>query len=314
MNNDKPKHDLLFRRAMANPMVAHEFLNNHLPKKLLDILDISTLKLEKESFVEADLKASISDVLFSAKFADIKGYIYVLLEHQSKPDYFMSHRLFKYAMNVYDRHLTLNSKAKFLPLVYPLIIYNGKKKYDAPRNFWDLFSNNELAREFWNNDYQLINVHEIPDEEMKKRVWSGILEFFLKHIHERKLLKRWQEISSLLPQLTKVTVGYDYIKMMLHYTLTFMEQDDRMELQDMLTTSLSKSEGEKIMGNLIQEWLDEGMSKGIKIGEAKGIEIGEARGKAALVKAMLDQNIHIDSISKMTGLSTTEIQKLISLL
>ncbi len=49
----------------------------------------------------------------------------------------------------------------------------------------DLFANNKLAKELWISDYQLVNVHEIPDEEFKQRIWSGILEFFLKHIHER---------------------------------------------------------------------------------------------------------------------------------
>jgi hypothetical protein len=46
------------------------------------------------------------------------------------------------------------------------------------------------------------------------------LEFFLKHRHdERQLLKRWQQIADILPELTKVSIGYDYIEMILHYTL-----------------------------------------------------------------------------------------------
>ena len=69
----------------------------------------------------------------------------------------------------------------------------------------------------------------------------------MKHIHERKLLKRWQEIACLLPELAKVTIGYDYIKTILYYTLTFIDKNDKMELEKMLITTLKK---EKVGGRL----------------------------------------------------------------
>ena len=184
--NNKPRHDKLFRKALENPIVAYEFIEAHLPQEILQILDTKTLKLEKESFVEPDLTASISDVLFSCKMDSIDsnvedcndGYIYLLLEHQSTPDPLMAFRLFKYMVNICDRYLIENPKTKHLPLIYPLVLYNGTKPYKVSRNLWDLFSSKTLAKRFWTEDYQLVNVHDIPDAEFKKRVWSGILEFF----------------------------------------------------------------------------------------------------------------------------------------
>jgi hypothetical protein len=55
-------------------------------------------------------------------------------------------------------------------------------------------------------------------------VWN--IGVFLKHIHERQLLKRWQQIADILPEITKVTIGYDYIEMMLYFTLPFIDKDD----------------------------------------------------------------------------------------
>ncbi|WP_425362240.1 Rpn family recombination-promoting nuclease/putative transposase [Candidatus Tisiphia endosymbiont of Mystacides longicornis] len=211
MTLDKPKHDEIFRKSMENPIVAKEFLVTHLPKDVLALIDSTSLKLEKDSFIESDLSETISDVLFSVKFNDQDGYIFLLLEHQSTVDKMMAFRLFKYMINICDRYLTNHPKAKSLPVIYPLILYNGKKKYNASLNIWNLFSHPDLARGFWTNDCQLINVHDIPDEELKKKVWSGILLFFLKHINERQLLKRWQEISYLLPKLSKITIGHDHI-------------------------------------------------------------------------------------------------------
>ena len=318
MISNKPKNDQLFRKAMENPIVAHEFLSSHLPKTVLAAIDSTTLKLEKETYVEPDLISSSSDVVFSAKFNNFQnnskedGYIFLLLEHQSSPDHMMAFRLFKYCLRICDRYMSLNPKAKNLPLVYPLVLYNGTRKYDAPLNIWELFGNKELAKNFWVNDYQLINVHEIPDEELKKRVWSGILEFFLKHINERQLLKRWEEIAEILPELTKVTVGYDYIEMMLYFTLPFIDKNDKMALGKLLTTKISKDKGEEIMASLAEAWKEEGIEigiqDGIKIGEARG----KAEGKAELIRMMLKSGNSIETISKMTSLSIAEIRNLTS--
>ncbi|WP_425362066.1 Rpn family recombination-promoting nuclease/putative transposase [Candidatus Tisiphia endosymbiont of Mystacides longicornis] len=311
MTLDKPKHDEIFRKSMENPIVAKEFLATHLPKDVLALIDSTSLKLEKDSFIESDLSETISDVLFSVKFNDQDGYIFLLLEHQSTVDKMMAFRLFKYMINICDRYLTTNPKAKRLPLIYPLIIYNGKKKYNASLNIWNLFSHPDLARGFWTNDCQLINVHDIPDEELKKKVWSGILLFFLKHIHERQLLKRWQEISYLLPKLSKITIGHDHIRNLLSYTLTFIEQSDKIELEKILKNSLTKEKGEELMPSIAQVWKEEGieigLQDGIKIGEAKG----RAEGEAKLIKMMINNGNSIEEVARMTRLSITRINELL---
>jgi predicted transposase/invertase (TIGR01784 family) len=315
MTTQKPKHYQLFRKNLENPIVAYELLQAHLPQEVLAIIDTSTLKLEKESFIEHNLTVSIADVLFSVKFNGNDGFIYLLLEHQSSPDHFMAFRLFKYMVNICDQYMTRHPKTKNLPLIYPLIIYNGTKSYNAPRNLWDLFNNEILAKKFWTEDHKIVNVHDIPDEEFKTRIWSGILEFFLKHIHERQLLKRWQQIADILPELSKVSIGYDYIEMILHYTLTSIDKNDKIELEKMLINTLNQEKGEDLMTSLAQAWKEEGIEigilDGVKIGKQEGIKLGKAEGKAELIQMMLNTGNSVDDIAKVTGLSVDEIQKLI---
>lgn len=318
----KPKHDKIFRKSLENPIVAYEFIEAHLPKDLLAIIDSKSLKLENDTFVEPDLTDSISDVLFSAKFNDANGYIYLLLEHQSTPDHFMAYRLFRYMFNICNRYMMENPNAKQLPVIYPLVLYNGTKAYNVPRNLWELFNNRELARQFWTGDHQLVNLHDIPDSEFRKRIWSGILEFFLKHRHERQLLKKWQEIADLLPEIAKVSIGYDYIEMILHYTLTGIDKNDRMGLQKLLTATLNQETGERLMTSLAQSWKEEGIEigilDGIKIGEAKGMEKGIEKGiekgaqqsKIEIAKKMLSQGYSFTDISDLTGLSIDDIKNL----
>lgn len=58
----------------------------HLPKGLRELCDLDTLKLESASFVDENLRALHSDILWSVKTREGEGYIYVVIEHQSRED------------------------------------------------------------------------------------------------------------------------------------------------------------------------------------------------------------------------------------
>ena len=120
----KLKHDKIIRSAFENPFVAREFFEMHLPPHIKDSLIFETLKMEKDSFIELNLKEFILDILFSAKFDGEDGYLFLLLEHQSKPDYYMVFRLFRYMLNIVEHHMKALKNKKF-PLIYSLVFYNS---------------------------------------------------------------------------------------------------------------------------------------------------------------------------------------------
>jgi len=278
-------------------MVAKQFLGAHVPVQIQAIMDMDSLKLEKESFVNEELKNSIGDVLFSVKTNDGDAYIYMLIEHQSKPDPWIAFRLYKYMINICDRYITTNPKTKKLPLIYPMIFYNGKRKYNAEKNLWNLFENPVRAKEFWAGDHKVINVHEIPDEEFQKRPWSGFMEFSMKHIRNPYLLEEWRKMAHLLPYV-KMEMGRDYIRMILSYTLTAIPKDGRMELKKLVQNHLMEEEGEEIMMTAAQAiWLE-------------GAESGAAKGLSQVAINMLSARVDPETIAKMTGLSIQEIELL----
>ncbi len=76
-------HDAVFKKIISYPEMARDFLEIHLPPALREICDLQTLKLEPTSFIEKDLRAYYSDVLWSLKTREGEGYIYCVIEHQS---------------------------------------------------------------------------------------------------------------------------------------------------------------------------------------------------------------------------------------
>ncbi|MCB1827794.1 MAG: Rpn family recombination-promoting nuclease/putative transposase, partial [Coxiellaceae bacterium] len=76
-------HDGLFKKSMSDLRVAKDFFQSHLPKNLINNIDLSTLHLENHAFIDASLHRSESDIVYSYKTKqDDFGYFYVLCEHQ----------------------------------------------------------------------------------------------------------------------------------------------------------------------------------------------------------------------------------------
>lgn len=107
MNTDTTAtpHDAIFKTFLNYPATARDFLQLHLPASLQKLCDLKTLQLESGSFIEDDLRAYYSDVLWSLKTREGDGYIYTIIEHQSSADAHMAFRLIRYAIAVMQRHL-----------------------------------------------------------------------------------------------------------------------------------------------------------------------------------------------------------------
>ena len=64
-------NDKLFKLSMGNLRVATEFFQAHLPATLLSKIDFSTLKLEKDSFIDGIYKATEADIVYSVQISHI---------------------------------------------------------------------------------------------------------------------------------------------------------------------------------------------------------------------------------------------------
>ncbi len=109
-NNVKP-HDRFFKKSMSYPEIASEFFKSYLPKEILEIIDLSTLKQENSSALSNELGEGVSDILYSVKYGKETGYISLLLEHQSTSD-----RLITFRIKKYVRHEVVNKSCGTLKM------------------------------------------------------------------------------------------------------------------------------------------------------------------------------------------------------
>ena len=74
----KNPYDSLFKRTLGDKEVAVDFLKNYLPNNILKEIDLTDIKVAKDSFIDKELEESFSDILYNVSIDGREGFIYVL--------------------------------------------------------------------------------------------------------------------------------------------------------------------------------------------------------------------------------------------
>jgi len=270
-NIHKP-NDKLFKLALEEPAVAEEFFNAHLPKKILEKIDLATLKFENHSFIDPIYKETEADVLYSVKSGDSTAYLYLLVEQQSSVDPMMAFRLLVYIVRIMERHIKQNPGGK-LPLVLPMVVYAGDDPWDAPLEIFPLFGELEaLARETFYKPCQFFDVSRVSDEVLREQILSGLVAFTLKY---RKMADFKRFLETLMPWVHEVEIqgrhGASLNRIVLKYVIARIQQGDKELLVQEARQHLSPQLQGEIM-TIAQQWKDEGRHEG----RHEGIQLGEA--------------------------------------
>ncbi|HHQ6580213.1 TPA: Rpn family recombination-promoting nuclease/putative transposase [Serratia fonticola] len=300
MNKTTPTlHDAVFKQFLTHPDTARDFLELHLPPALLQFCDLNTLKLESGSFIESDLRAYYSDVLYSLHTEQGDGYVYVLLEHQSSPDKHMAFRLVRYAIAAMHRHLEAGHDQ--LPLVIPMLFYHGQvTPYPYTMSWLEEFSEPELARQLYAGHFPLVDVTVIPDDDIMQHRRMAILELLQKHVRLRDLAELKEQLVTLL--LAGYTTKEQLISL-INYMLQVGSTTEPGVLIHELARRAPQHEEELMT---IAEYLKQ---QGIEI----GIEIGIEKGREAVLKiasSMLADGFNRAQVMKLTGLSADDLAKI----
>ncbi len=144
------------------------------------IVDLSKITVEQESYIEESLNKKYSNIKYKISTNNKEeAFVYVLVEAQSTIDYWTALQLWKYTLLLCERHKQGKDK---LPLVYNLVIYNGQEIYNAPKNLWSLFTDSVMAKKLMAEDYQLVDLQAMTDDEIVKKKHLGMLEYMMQHI------------------------------------------------------------------------------------------------------------------------------------
>lgn len=282
-------HDAVFKQFLCHPDTARDFLSIHLPAKLQAICNLKTLKLESGSFIETDLRARYSDVLWSLKTAQGDGYIYVVIEHQSSPDAHMAFRLMRYALAAMQRHLDAGHES--LPLVIPMLFYHGMQSpYPFSLCWLDEFADPINARKLFTAAFPLVDITVVPDDEIMQHRRVALLELVQKHIRQRDLLGLVEHIATLL---VSGCANDSQIKALFNYLL---RSGDAVRFHRFLQAAVERLPEHKERMMTIADRLRE-----------EGMQQGKREEALRIARTMFENGIDSTMVKLITGLSEDEL-------
>lgn len=305
-------HDAVFKRFLRHPETANDFLMLYLPEAIRQRCDFATLRLQSASFIDEDLRAWYSDVLWSVRTTCGAGYIYVVIEHQSSPDNHMAFRLMRYAIAAMQRHLDAGHKT--LPLVVPMLFYHGATSpYPFSLNWLDEFADPQLAKKLYGNQFPLIDVTVMPDDEIVLHRRVALLELMQKHIRQRDLSGITESLAAV------VMLGYTsprQLRMLFHYMLQYGNTAEPGVFLRRLARRLPQYEetlmsiAQKLKQEGRQEGRHEGRQEGRLEGRLEGLQEGSRREALRIAGSMLQNGLDKETVQKITGLSADELKPL----
>jgi predicted transposase/invertase (TIGR01784 family) len=317
-------HDRFFRQSLADLQIARDFLQAHLPVDLLNRVDLNTLEICKESYIEEQLNESISDIVYRVIVdEEYQGYFYLAIEHQStaKEQNFMAFRFMKYQLAIVDNHLKQHKKNKYLPIVFPILFYHGKKiPYVETTDFFKLFFNVDLAKRCFLQPFHLIDIGKISDDEIKKHKLASLLEIVQKHIYDRDCLLLIDQLSDVILNVLSISDASHaliYIKNTLYYLMNKANISDKIQFKNALE-AIPEIKEQGLMSTMAEDYINEGIKKGIQQGIQQGVQQGMQQGKKegeqetfkVVAFKLLQSGMCCSEISKITGMSKEEIKEL----
>jgi len=148
-------------------------------------LDFSSCETVDKSFVSAHYKETESDLIYKVKLQDENIYIYILIEFQSTAPRFMVVRVLNYIASFYLDYIESQTETKQLrlPVVFPIVLYNGENTWNAPIEIADLIEKIPAIGEYGLHFKYLLLDENTYSKEMLLQIRNIVSTLFLAEAH-----------------------------------------------------------------------------------------------------------------------------------
>ena len=288
------KHDKLFKIILSNKQEAVGFIKKVLNSK--KDINIENIELYNKEYITEKFEKRETDITY--KIAEKN--LYIIIEHQSTIDRTMPYRIFQYTAELL-REVIEKDKVKNInylqPRIIAIVLYTGNRKWNI-QNIDDLQAPLEGYKKI-KPPYILVDINKFSKREL--------LEDDLM-ITKAMLIEKEKSVEGILNSLEqirkKILANPNKRQMQLFMTIV---RYILLSIDDEETKTLLQAEIEEMKG--VEEdmlhatmVLNEAFEKREKKGRMAGIK--------EIAKKLLKQNMKIETISEITGLTIEEIEKL----
>jgi predicted transposase/invertase (TIGR01784 family) len=292
-------HAKAFTFFFKEKETAVSMLKGYLPEDIKKKLDFKSLKISTDSFIDKRLKNYFADLLYEIKLKSSQksALIYILFEHKYWPDWWVCLQLLKYMVRIWELFLKQNKDAKYLPVIFPLVLYHGKPKWEISQNFLSLFEDPTGFEPYIPDfSFNLQDVSHMPDEDIQGSSLLRMILTTFKYIHSPEIRNKLWDIFKLFLELENKNNISEYLEALVTYLVNSPGKLTEEELQGPVNRLIE--EGGANMETIFEKWVE------------KGIEKGKIEKAFEVAKKMLLKGLDPNTIMDMTGLNREDIEKL----
>ena len=281
-------HDRVVKTFLSELDLASSLFKNYLADEWVDLVDFDSLKGESTETVDRDLSELRADLRYSARFkgTDEELKVFFFLEHQSRPDRFMSFRLLRYVCAAYQQHLEAVGEKKDTTFPFPLavVLHHGKspwKKVLPMRELIDVKPG--MAMDILQLPICLIDLARIPGDQLRGHPAVCALLDSLQSASAGRFPERAAEIFRRLQNVRREGRLKSWSTALATYYLAVQGKVQRNfdTLCQALKTLYSVREAEQMTITFAQSWIQEG----IAIGKTEGVAQGQAQSTVMVLES-----------------------------
>ena len=300
-------HDRFFRAFFGDPARFAALLQQFLPAELLSHIDCSSFEVQRESYLDKQLRGQFSDLVVSARLRGgqeeeaRESRIYILTEHKSYHDPRALVQILRYQSSIWYRERSEEPRRP-LTVVLPVLFYHGPPQQISVR-FHDEFT---LPPDFPTsmqsrlNDFtvEVINLSTRADELIGGDLLMRTALLCMKHI--RKGLAEILEVLKPLVVEYRTIALRPELDVLLEYVIRALNLDPEEFAQAVSETQI---QGAVEMGKQVLSKYDQRIYDRGKEGEARG----ELKAKSLMAKRLHEEGFAAEDIARLTELSLAQV-------
>lgn len=234
-------HNYFFREIWSDRSFALDFLENYLPENVLSLADLSTLEIQKDTFVEKGLQDYYSDLLYRVHLSGVPAFLYLLFEHKTDPHRWIHLRLQQCMRNIWEFLLEQEKESRRLPIVVPMVIYHGKEEWDQKRRFQDVFSGpvQETSPYIPDFEYILFDLSRLSDEEIRGEMRLQAVLLLIKHIFNPEIYDQESRLLALFQELFETERGRLALEILMGYLFGQVPDLAKEQIENMIRSVFS---------------------------------------------------------------------------
>ena len=257
------KYDKSFKQALSETKEMSNFL-----KEFIN-LEINENQIEKykTEYITKNYKIKESDMIYKNK----KEEIYYIVEQQTRVDKNMVYRLLNYCMELM-RDRVENSKTEIYPTIVPIVLYTGRRKWTAEKEFSSkqLYSKGKYQEYKIDFKYKLVDINKYSKEELLMKQM---------HIANMMLIEKSENKEETIENIKMIIENTKDIHTLikLRKYIVFIQEEVLEEKEEEILNMIEEKMGDDMMSTLIERLRKENEAIRRQVREEANKKIEEAR-------------------------------------